>query len=54
MPLTPAYDRPARRRRQVEAQQRMVGLGDLQRGRAVAVLLAETLDLIVENVPTAV
>ena len=48
--LAPADDGPARFGRQVEAQQRMVALGDLQRGLAVAVLLGEPGDLVVEHV----
>ena len=44
------YDRPSRLRRQIEAQQLMVALGNFQRRDAIAVLLGETVDLVVEDV----
>ena len=44
---------PARFRRQVEAQQLVIGLGDLLRDPAVAVLLGQPFDLVVEHVRQA-
>jgi hypothetical protein len=51
--LASADYRPTRLGRQVEAQQRMILFGDLQRGAAVAILLGQALDLVVEYVGQA-
>ena len=48
--LASTDDAPPRFRRKIEAQQRMVAFGDLKRGLAVAVLLGQPVDLVVEHV----
>ena len=48
--FTTAENAPSRFRRQVEAQHRVVVLGDLQRGRATAEILGQAFDLVVEDI----
>ena len=48
--VTPVDRAPSRLRRQIEPQEGMVALGNFKRCRAVAIILGQPLDFVIENI----